>query len=153
MKERISEDLAEMEKKLNLYVEKGRLTGSMEVRNEPVIAEKPDKSKIKPLKKMRAFDGNFLAVDCSTRTLKRANNWGIYLMRAAYASVKERSVDWSFNERMCTVVGDARVRRDFLHDFRIEMESQIALSLLTSESFQEYYAHPHVRSIPGMTRR
>jgi len=147
MNDSINEDLAEMEKKLCLYIEKGRLTGSVEVRNEPVITEKPDKSKIKPLKKMRAFDGNFLAVDCSTRTLKRANNWGIYLMRAAYAAVKERSVDWSFKERMCTVVGDARVRRDFLHDFRIEMESQIALSLLTSESFQEYYAHGDVRSV------
>jgi len=128
-------------------VNKGRATGSVEVREEPVIAEKPDKSKIKPLKKMRVFAGALLAVDCSTRTLKRANNWGIYLMRAAYASIKGRNVDWGFNERMCTVVGDARVRRDFLHDFRIEMESQIALNLLNSETFQAYYAHGNVRGI------
>jgi len=135
-----------MEKKLGLYVEKGRVTGSIELREEPVITVKPDPARIKPLKKISKFDGQFFAVDCSTRTLKRANNWGIYLMRSAYASLKERTVDWGYNERMCTVVGDARMRRDFLHDFRIEMESQIALALLTSKSFKAYYAHEGVSS-------
>lgn len=99
MNDRLGEDLAEMEKKLSLYVDKGRVTGAVEVREEPAIAVKPDKSLIKPLKKLSRFDGQFLAVDCSTRTLKRANNWGIYLMRAAYASVKERDVDWGYLER------------------------------------------------------
>jgi len=147
MNDRISEDLAAMEKKLSLYVDKGRVTGAVEVREEPVIAVKPDKSLIKPLKRMSRFDGHFLAVDCSTRTLKRANNWGIYLMRATYASVKGRNVDWGFNERVCTVAGDSHIRYSFLQDFRLEMESQIGLNLLKSETFKQYYVDPHLRSM------
>jgi len=145
--EKVKADIVDMEKKLKFYIEKGRVPGSVEVREEPVIAVTPDKSKIKPLRKMDRFKGNFVAVDCSTRTLKRANNWGIYLMRAAYASVKERDVDWGFEERVCTVVGDAHVRRSFLQDFRIEMESQIALNLLAGKPFKPRHVHEDVRSM------
>ena len=63
-----------------------------------MIVIKPERSKIKPLKKLNRYDGCFLAVVCSTRTSKRANNWGIYLMRVAYPSVRERDVDWDFEE-------------------------------------------------------
>jgi len=148
MNDKIKEDLTEMEKKLCLYVEKGRVTGFTEVREEPTIAVKPNPDNIKPLKKLNNFSGQFLAVDCSTRTLKRANNWGIYLMRATYALVKERNVDWGYNERVCTVIGDARIRYSFLQDIRIEMESQMALNVLISEKFQQYYVDPpHLRSI------
>jgi len=145
MSDKIREDLTEMEKKLSLYVDKGRVTGSVEVREEPVIAVKPEIARIKPLKKLDHYEGQFLAVDCSTRTLKRANNWGIYLMRAAYASVKERKVDWGYKERICTVVGDMHVRRSFLQDFRIEMESQIALNLLSDKTFKSHDVQGDVR--------
>ena len=141
MSDRIWEDLAEIKKKLSEYVDKGRVTGHEEVRGEPVIAVKPDMSKIEPLKKVGSYKGQFLAVDCSTRTLKRANNWGIYFMRAAYASVEERNVNWGYMERMCTVVGDAHTRSNFLTDFRIELESQMALSLLHSAG-TVYYEDP-----------
>ncbi len=133
MSDKIKEDLSEMTKKLSLYVDKGQVPYSAEVREEPVIAIKPDASKIKPLKKISNYEGQFLAVDCSTRTLKRANNWGVYLMRTTYASVKGRNVDWGYYEKICTVVGDAHVRMRFLQDFRIEMESQIALNLLSDK--------------------
>jgi hypothetical protein len=139
-------DFIEMEKKLKLYVDKGRVTGAVEARKEPITMTKPDASLIKPLKKVNAFPGRFSAVDCSTRTLKRANNWGIYLMRATYASVKERDVDWGFQERVCTVVGDAHVRRSFLQDFRIELESNLALNLLSEESDQSKRIFDNVRS-------
>ena len=141
MSERIWEDLAEMKKKLSFYVDKGRVTGYMEVKEEPVVAVKPDVSKIRPLKKVSSYGGQFLAVDCSTRTLKRANNWGIYLMRTAYTSVEGRNVNWDYMERMCTVVGDAYTRSNYLTDFRIELESQMALSLLRSEG-TVYYEDP-----------
>jgi len=116
MNDNIKTDFAEMEKKLKFYIDKGRVTGAVEVKEEPVISIKPDASLIKPLKKVSGFLGGFVAVDCSTRTLKRANNWGIYLMRAAYASVKERDVDWGYKERICTAVGDVHedVRRTYL---------------------------------------
>jgi len=146
MNNRISEDLVEMEKRLSLYVDKGRITGAVEVREEPVIAVKPDKSLIKPLKKMKSFEGHFLAVDCSTRTLKRANNWGIYLMRAAYTTVKERNVDWGFKERICTAVGDAHTRSNLLTDLRIELESQMALDLLQNKTGSFYYEYSNPRS-------
>jgi len=141
MSERIWEDLAEMKKKLSLYVDKGRVTGYMEMKEEPVIAVKPEVSKFRPLKKVSSYGGRFLAVDCSTRTLKRANNWGIYLMRTAYTSVEGRNVDWGYMERICTVVGDAYTRSNFLTDFRIELESQMALNLLRSRG-AVYYEDP-----------
>ena len=134
MSDRISEDLAEMKKKLSEYVDKGRMVGYREVRGEPVIAVKPDESRIKPLRKMDDCNAHFMAVDCSTRTLKRANNWGVYLMRAAYASVEGRNVDWGYEESVTSVVGDRRTRSNFLTDRRLQLESEMALKILYDES-------------------
>ena len=142
----IEADFAEMEKKLKLYIDKGRVPGAVEVRDEPMIAVKPDASLIKPLKKVSSFPGSFVAVDCSTRTLKRANNWGVYMMRAACAVVKGRAADWGYRERICTVVGDARTRSNFLTDVRIELESQMALDLLQNRTEILYYEHTDPRS-------
>jgi hypothetical protein len=144
--ERLKEDLSDMEKKLGLYVDKGRLTGASASIEEPVVTIKPDSSQIKPLKKVERFDGQFLAVDCSTRTLKRANNWGVYLMRASYASIKERNVDWSYQERLCTALGDAYTRSNYLTDVRIELESQLALQLLQGKASSFYYEGSNPRS-------
>ena len=147
MNSKVEADFVEMEKKLKCYVDKGRVTGGAESREDPMVAVKPDASLIKPLKKMNTFPGSFLAVDCSTRTLKRANNWGIYLMRVSCASVRGRDVDWNYSERACTVVGDSHVRRSFLQDFRIELESQMALQFLKEVASQSYYVHDDVRSM------
>jgi len=143
----ITADFTEMETKLKCYVDKGRVPGAVEVREEPLIGVRPDASLIRPLKKVAAYDGSFVAVDCSTRTLKRANNWGVYLMRASCAMVKGRTVDWSYSERVCTVVGDSHVRKSFLQDFRIELESQVALTMLTEEPSSPYHVHGDVRSM------
>ncbi len=142
----IKADFSEMEKKLKFYIEKGRVTGGVEVKEEPVIAVNLVASSIKPLEKTSTFSGSFVAVDCSTRTLKRANNWGIYLMRVAYSSVKRRDVDWGYKERLCTVVGDAYSRSNFLKDVRIELESQMALELLQSKAHSFYHDHTNGRS-------
>ena len=141
MNGKIKEDLTVMEKKLSLYVEKGRVASATEVREEPMITVKPDPENINPLKKISSFDGHFLAVDCSTRTLKRANNWGVYLMRATYASLERRNVNWDYMERICSVVGDAHTRSNYLTDFRIELESQMALRLLHNGNVV-YYEDP-----------
>jgi len=146
MEHTLEADFAEMEKKLKCYVDKGRVAGGAEVREEPMISVKPDPSLIKPLRTLGDFAGSFIAVDCSTRTLKRANNWGIYLMRPAYAIVKKRVVDWGFKESVCTVVGDARTRSNFLTDIRIELESQMALKLLNNKNELLYYEHTDPRS-------
>jgi hypothetical protein len=111
MNQKVEVDLTDMEKKLKCYVDKGSIAGSAEVRKEPMISVKADASLIKPLKKITTYTGSFVAVDCSTRTLKRANNWGVYLMRASCATVRKRQVDWSYSERVCTVVG-ARAKKD-----------------------------------------
>jgi len=145
MNDKISEDLAEMEKKLSLYVDKGRVPSSAEVREEQVIAVKPDASNIKPLKKVSSYEGQFLAVDCSTRTLKRANNWGIYLMRPCFVFVKGRNVKWDYAERMCTVIGDAYTRGDYLEDFRVELESQMALGLIHNELKYSHHGNEYSR--------
>jgi len=147
MNQKVEVDLADMEKKLKCYVDKGRVAGGAEVRKEPLISVKPDASLIKPLKKITTYNGSFVAVDCSTRTLKRANNWGVYLMRASCATVRKRQVDWSYSERVCTVVGDSHVRRSFLQDFRIELESQVALSVLNKAISNSYHVHGDVRSM------
>ena len=135
---KINEDLTEMKNRLGEYVNKGRTIGFHEARKEPVIAVTPDKSKIKPLKKMKSCDVHFMAVDCSTRTLKRANNWGIYLFRTAYALVRGRDVHWDYQERIHTVVGDAYVRRRILQDVRLNLESEIALRLVHDAGESDY---------------
>ncbi|MEM3000298.1 MAG: hypothetical protein QXX34_07235 [Candidatus Bathyarchaeia archaeon] len=147
MKTSLEPGLVEMESKLKYYVDKGRVSGNTEIIEEPTFYVKPDQSLIKPLQKHDSYAGVFIAVDCSTRTLKRANNWGIYLMRAAYVSVKERLVDWDYFEKVCTVVGDARTRRSYLQDFRIELESQFALNRLERVQSDLYHVHSDVRSI------
>lgn len=141
MDDKIREDLSNLRKKFSLYVEKGRVAGPTEVREEPMISLKPDLSSIKPIEKMSDFAGQFWAVDCSTRTLKRANNWGIYLMRTTFATLEGRNVEWNYMERICSVVGDAYTRSNYLTDFRIELESQMALHLLESDNV-EYYEYP-----------
>jgi len=143
--EKIGEDLTEMKKRLGVYLDKGRVVGYSEVKEEPLIRVKPDGSRIKPLKKMDGYEGHFTAVDCSTRTLKRANNWGIYLMRVSYASVEGHKVNWDYEERICTVIGDAYTRGNFLKDFRIELESQMALNILRKGE-TSYYDQGYGRS-------
>jgi len=143
----IETDFTDMETKLKCYVDRGRVAGGAEVREEPMISVKPDVSRITPLKKITTYTGSFVAVDCSTRTLKRANNWGIYLMRASCAAVSGRTVDWSYLERVCTVVGDSHVRRSFLQDFRIELESQVALDMLKAALSHPNHVHGDVRSM------
>jgi len=69
------------------------------------------------------------------------------LMRASSAAVRGRSVDWNYIERLCTVVGDAHVRRSYLQDFRIELESQVALKTLNEELSNSYHVHGDVRSM------
>jgi len=139
--ETVKEDLAEMERKLKFYLDKGRAPGASEIREGLAIAVKPDVSKIKPLKKVNNYEGQFLAVDCSTRTLKRANNWGIYLMRPSYVLVKGRNVEWGYQERLCTAVGDMHARRHYLEDCRLELESQTALNVVTSKLQTTYDGH------------
>ncbi len=129
----MKEDIAEMEKKLKFYADKGRAPGASEVREESIIAVKPDVAKIKPLNKVNNYDGQFLAVDCSTRTLKRANNWGVYLMRPSYVLVRGRDVEWGYQERICTAVGDTYARRHYLEDCRLELESQTANKVVTAK--------------------
>ena len=136
-----------MEHKLKCYIDKGRIALGSQVKEEPLVAVKPDASLIRPLKKVTTYMGSFIAVDCSTRTLKRANNWGVYLMRASCVSVRERAVDWSYSERICTVAGDSHVRRSYLQDFRIELESQVALRMLKEQLSKPYHVHGDVRSM------
>jgi hypothetical protein len=68
-------------------------------------------------------------------------------MRASCATVRSRQVDWNYSERVCTVVGDAHVRRSYLQDFRIELESQIALSVLNQAVSDSYHIYGDVRSM------
>lgn len=128
--DKIIEDLTEMTKKLCVYVDKGRDIGISDVQQEPTLAISFDESRIKPLKKMDMCNFKVFAVDCSTRTLKRANNWGVYLLRTTYASVRGRDVDWGYEERLHSVVGDTRMRYRALEDARVELESLMALKIL-----------------------
>jgi len=130
---KIQEDLVELKTKLKSYVDKGRQIGFGNSKPQPLIVTKPDMNKIKPLKKVKNCDSRFLAVDCSTRTLKRAHNWGIYLMRVAYASVENRKVNWGYDESIVSTVGDRRYRSNFLMDRRLQLESEMALKLLHEE--------------------
>lgn len=138
MNEKIINDLSLMKQRLKDYVEKGRAIGFGDMKEEPIIAVKPEKSRIRPLTRMSTCDVHFIAVDCSTRTLRRANNWGIYLLRVSSAKVRGRNVDWDFEERMFTFVGEAHVRRRLLQDARLELESEMGLRLMAHANDQTY---------------
>ncbi len=128
-------DLPDMERKLRIYTQNGISPESKHISEERIISIQPEISHIKPLKRIDDFCGTFVAVDCSTRTLRRANNWGIYLMRTAQVIVKNREVDWNYHERLYTAIGDSRDRNNALKHYRIELESELALKLLDSENF------------------
>ncbi len=130
---KIQEDLVELKTKLKVYVDRGRQIGFRDIKQQPLIVTKPDMNKIKPLKKVKRCDSRFLAVDCSTRILKRAHNWGIYLMRVAYASVENRNVNWGYDESIVCTIGDRRYRSNFLMDRRLQLESEMASKLLHEE--------------------
>ena len=134
---KIQRDLFDLKNKLIAYVDKGRQIGFSDIKQQPLIVSKPDLNKIKPLKKIKYCNSRFLAVDCSTRTLKRAHNWGIYLMRVAFASVENRNVTWGYNESLVSTVGDRRYRSNFLMDARLQLESEMALRLLHEESKED----------------
>ncbi len=127
---KIAENLLEMKTKLKKYVDEGRKINYSDIKKQPLITISPDKTKIKPLTKIERNCSQFLAVDCSTRTLKRAHNWGIYLMRVAYASVAGRKVNWGYDESVVCAVGDRRFRSNFLIDQRLQLESEMALKVL-----------------------
>jgi len=141
MQPSIHTDFTEMEHKLKCYVDRGTMALGIQNIKEPIVTARPDATLVKELKKVTVHTGSFLAVDCSTRTLKRANNWGVYLMRSAFAIVKKRDVDWGFEERICTAVGDPHGRSNYLKDVRIELESQMALKLLENKNY--YYDHAY----------
>jgi hypothetical protein len=138
IQKKVEEDLFEMTKKLSHYIEKGRIAETYDVVKEPIITVKPDITKIKPLKKVNNYKGQFLAVDCSTRTLKRANNWGIYLLRTAYALVKGHQVEWGYEETIRTTIGNVRTRHLFLEDVRRELESEMACNVVRKLAEDDY---------------
>lgn len=131
-------DLNEMKKILRNYVENGCMINFNGPKDEPSVAAKPEKSKISRLKRVKSFTSNFFAVDCSTRTLKRANNWGVYILRVTYATVKNKTVDWGFKESIRTVRGVSYVRRKMLQEMRLQLESQMALKLLHRANNDDY---------------
>ena len=130
----IQKDLTDLKTKLKTYIDKGRQIGFSDIKQQPLIVTKPELTNFKPLKKLKHHHSRFLAVDCSTRTLKRAHNWGIYLMRVAYASVEDRKVTWGYDENIVGTVGDRRYRSNYLIDRRLQLESEMALKLLHEES-------------------
>jgi hypothetical protein len=133
---RIQQDLIDLKTRLKKYVDRGRQIGFQGFKPQPLIVTKPDMTKFKPLRKFKTCSSQFFAVDCSTRTLKRAHNWGIYLLRVAYASVENRKVTWGYDESIVSPVGDRRYRSNFLIDRRLQLESEMALKLLHEESIE-----------------
>ena len=138
MDREINIDFSQMKEILKNYVDKGQMISFQEVKAEPSATVKPSLANIAPLWKTETCDVHFFAVDCSTRTLKRANNWGIYLLRASYTTVKDRDVDWGFKERVKTVKGDSYVRRKILQETRLQLESEMALGLLHKADMDDY---------------
>lgn len=134
----IETDLNQMKQSLSSYLEKGCVAGYQTVRDEPSIAVRPTISKIMTLRRPEACNMNFFAVDCSTRTLKRANNWGIYLFRASYSTVRNRIVDWGFKETIRAINGDPHVRRKLLQEIRLQLESEMALKLVAKADENDY---------------
>lgn len=126
---KLKSDLEEMEETLRDYVQKGCSLNSHNVKGAPLISQAPLRSNFSALDMIETSDLRFFAVDCSTRTLKRANNWAIYVCRVSYAVVLKRKVDWGFQESVKAIKGDAYVRRKMMQEERLQLESEMALRL------------------------
>ncbi|MDI6904091.1 MAG: DNA double-strand break repair nuclease NurA [Candidatus Bathyarchaeia archaeon] len=129
MAEGIINDLSEVVKTLARYVENGFTIQSLEQKRESLVLSKPDASKFTPLKRLDSYSEKLVAVDCSTRTLKRAHNWGIFMLRTAHALVENREVDWGYKEKLTVLIGPSYVRCNTLRNLRLEVESEAALDL------------------------
>jgi len=138
MEEDITNDISEAVKTLSIYVDKGSMTQRPERKQESEIFNKPDFARFKSLKKPHQCNAKFMAVDCSTRTLKHANNWGVYLFRPAYAIAEKRKVDWGFQEKMRALIGPADLREYTLRALRFEFESELALNLVEKLNIGDY---------------
>jgi len=135
----ISNSLENLVKKMKIYVEKGQKGLSIEkMAEEKEIFLHFEPACLKPLKKIDVSDAQFFAVDCSTRTLKRAHNWGIYLFRATYATVKKREVQWGYKETLEPIFGSLRARQQIMREIRMELESMVALSKLDTLKENDY---------------
>lgn len=55
-------------------------------------------------------------------------------MHSACTIIEGRNVNWGYGEQICTAVENTHIHRSYLQDFRIEMESQTALNLLSGEA-------------------
>jgi hypothetical protein len=130
----LESDLEEMAETLRDYVHKGCSLDLTNIRGEPIISEAPLMSNFTALETFEANDVRFFAVDCSTRTLKRANNWAIYVCRVSYAVVLKRKVDWGFQESVKAVKGDAYIRRKMMQEERLQLESEMGLRLTRQAS-------------------
>lgn len=131
----LQKDIASAVDKLKQYVDKGVKDFAVE-KQEPTLCEYIPKF-AKPLKPMKAYKGKFIAVDCSTKPLMRANRFGVYLLRVAYASVNSNTeknpAEWGPcppKERISTAIGDDFSRGRQLERFRFEYESKQAEILL-----------------------
>jgi hypothetical protein len=122
-------DFSKMEKIMRDYIEKGCVIGPQKLKVEPIISTTPSTLNFTSLKTEKKRDLHFFAVDCSTRTLRRANNWAIYVCRVSYAVVQNRDVDWGYKETIRAVKGDAYVRRKIMQETRLQLESEMALKL------------------------
>src|SRR3989304_4826764 len=63
MDKTVEADFNEMERKLKCYVDKGRVAGAAEAREEPTVNVKPDASLVKPLKRKSDFAGSLMALE------------------------------------------------------------------------------------------
>jgi hypothetical protein len=138
MEENMTNDISEAVKTLSIYVDKGSVAQQPERKQESEIFNKPDLAMFKPFKKLHQSDAKFVAVDCSTRILKHANNWGVYLFRPAYAIAEKRRVDWGFQEKIRALIGPADMREYALRALRFEFESELALKLVEKLAVGDY---------------
>ena len=138
MYDKIQNDLDEVATKLKKYVQNGFFMNQIEVREEPRLIEVPNEAKLKPLEKVDATKIRFMAVDCSTRTLRRGHNWGIYLFRVSCVYVKNRDVKWNFEERIRMAEGSLRFRHYRVRTIRFELESEMALKNLDKLEENDY---------------
>ena len=134
----MANDISEAVKTLSIYVDKGPMAQRPKRKQEFEIFSKPDMARFKPFKKLHKYDAKFVAVDCSTRTLKHANNWGMYLFRPAYAIAEKRKVDWGFQEKIHALIGPADIREYALRALRFKFESELALKLAGKLNVGDY---------------
>lgn len=134
-------DFTGIAEKIKRYFDSGFIISSPLTENTLYLREDPSVTSFSSLHPCGEEDIDFWAIDCSTRTLCKTVNWGVYLLRVASVSVNAQNREvtrWNRTNHIEYVEGSSEKRANVLSSCRFELESKLALDSLNKINENDY---------------